>query len=93
MQRTLKIGIIGDFNPAAHAHIATNAALVHAADALGWGVAVQWLPTVALAAQPTEELRAFDALWCAPHSPYQSMAGALAAIRFAREAQWPFIAT
>ena len=93
MQQTLKIGIIGDFNPAARAHIATNAALGHAADALGWDVDIQWLPTVVLAAQPPEELRAFAALWCAPHSPYQSMEGALAAIRFAREAQRPFIAT
>jgi CTP synthase (UTP-ammonia lyase) len=93
MPPALKIGIIGDFNPSAHAHIATNAALVHAADALGLGVDVQWLSTLALAAQPPEELRGFDALWCAPHSPYQSMAGALAAIRFAREAQKPFIAT
>jgi len=93
MPRALKIGIIGDFNRSAHAHIATNAALGQAADALGLGVDVQWLPTVALAAQPPEALRVFDALWCAPHSPYQSMAGALAAIRFAREAQRPFIAT
>lgn len=93
MPRALKIGIIGDFNRSAHAHIATNAALGQAADALGWVVDVQWLPTLALAAPPPEALRVFDALWCASHSPYQSMAGALAAIRFAREAQRPFIAT
>jgi CTP synthase (UTP-ammonia lyase) len=38
-------------------------------------------------------LRRFDALWCAPGSPYQSMDGALQGIRFAREEGWPFIGT
>jgi len=38
-------------------------------------------------------LRQYDALWCAPGSPYKSMAGALRAIRFARERGWPFLGT
>jgi CTP synthase (UTP-ammonia lyase) len=38
-------------------------------------------------------LQQFDALWCAPASPYKSMQGALQAIQFAREQGWPFIGT
>ena len=38
-------------------------------------------------------LKQFDALWCAPGSPYKSMDGALRGIQFARERGWPFIAT
>ena len=38
-------------------------------------------------------LKPFDALWCAPGSPYKSMDGALRAIQFAREQGWPFIGT
>jgi CTP synthase (UTP-ammonia lyase) len=35
----------------------------------------------------------FDALWCVPGSPYRSEAGAVAAIRHAREAHVPFLGT
>jgi CTP synthase (UTP-ammonia lyase) len=38
-------------------------------------------------------LAQFDALWCSSGSPYQSMAGALQAIRFARELDFPFLGT
>jgi CTP synthase (UTP-ammonia lyase) len=34
-----------------------------------------------------------DAVWCAPGSPYASLDGALAGIRFAREHQRPFLGT
>jgi CTP synthase (UTP-ammonia lyase) len=53
-----------------------------------------WLDTPLLA-EPSSEvvLTQCDALWCAPGSPYESMAGALRAIQFAREEGWPFIGT
>lgn len=92
MKQSVKIGIIGDFNPDYPSHIATNEAINHAGDALGISVDVQWLPTKALEKQPAP-LEQFDALWCSPGSPYQSMAGALKAIRFAREKDYPFIGT
>jgi CTP synthase (UTP-ammonia lyase) len=34
-----------------------------------------------------------DALWASPGRPYRSMEGALAAIRFARDRNWPFVGT
>jgi CTP synthase (UTP-ammonia lyase) len=89
----VRIGIIGDFNPGFHPHQATNAALQHAADHLRLTVAIDWLPTPLLAHDPARQLRRFDALWCAPGSPYRSMDGALQGIRFAREQNWPFIGT
>lgn len=93
MQATLKIGIIGDFNPQNSTHLATNQSIVHAAEATGQQVVVEWLPTRQLAEEGVASLSAFHALWCSPGSPYESMEGALAAIRFAREANRPFFGT
>jgi CTP synthase (UTP-ammonia lyase) len=94
MSNPLRIGIIGDFNPQLRSHSATNAALSHAARALAVTLECTWLPTQSLHKAGSESaLRPFDALWCAPASPYKSMQGALRAIRFAREKGWPFIGT
>jgi CTP synthase (UTP-ammonia lyase) len=93
MSNHVRIGIIGDYNPDFHPHLATNAAIHHAADHLNLIAGVDWLPTPLLARNTDSLLRQCDALWCAPGSPYQSMDGALKAIRFAREHDWPFIGT
>lgn len=94
MTDRLRIGIIGDWDPARGSHVATNEALGHAADALAVALEVSWLPTPALDPPGgAARLEAYDALWCAPGSPYESMEGALAAIRFARERDRPFIGT
>ena len=94
MNQPLKVGIIGDFDPNNLTHIATNEALSQAAKALAVPVAPAWLPTPSLDNEFSQtKLKSFDALWCAPASPYQSMSGALRAIRFAREKEWPFIGT
>jgi len=94
MNRTLRVGIIGDFDPSYPSHIATNEALRHAARAVSLGVGWSWLPTYSLDNEGSETvLEQFDALWCAPGSPYKSMNGALRAIRFAREHDWPFVGT
>jgi CTP synthase (UTP-ammonia lyase) len=94
MDPRLKVGIIGDFDPHRPSHIATNEALSHAATALSVRLAYTWLPTSSLDPQGSEALlKPYDALWCAPASPYNSMNGALRAIRFAREQGWPFIGT
>ena len=87
----IQIGIIGDFNPKFHSHVATNEALLLAADALSLEVQMTWLPTPELMHERAEDLLArYDGLWAAPGSPYQSMEGALAGIRFARTHNWPF---
>jgi CTP synthase (UTP-ammonia lyase) len=94
MNQPLRIGIIGDFNPNNLSHLATNDALSHAAKVLAVTVEPSWLPTPYLEDESGQaKLNSFEALWCAPASPYQSMEGALRAIRFAREEDWPFIGT
>src|SRR5262245_40283516 len=93
MTTHVRIGIIGDYNPDALTHQATDAALRHAADRLGLAAAVEWLPTPELEHDLRQRLRTFDALWCAPGSPYHSMRGALLGIRYAREEGTPFVGT
>jgi CTP synthase (UTP-ammonia lyase) len=94
MGQLLRIGVIGDFNPNMRSHIPTNEALGHAAEALSVSVEPSWIPTESLAHGRIGEILArYDALWCAPGSPYKSMEGALRAIRFAREENWPFVGT
>lgn len=94
MNRPLRVGIIGDFDPSYPSHTATNEALSHAARALSLTLDRSWLPTQALDDEGSETmLKQYDALWCAPGSPFKSMNGALKAIRFAREHDWPFVGT
>jgi len=94
MSDATRIGIMGDFNTKYHSHLATNAAIQHAARSLGVTVESHWLPTASLAEPGAEDVLAtHDGLWAAPASPYGSMAGMLAGIRFARERGWPLIAT
>ena len=88
------VGIIGDYDSNLRSHIATNGALSHAARALSAAVDSSWIPTRSLSNGFDEAtLKRFDALWCAPGSPYKSMDGALRAIQFAREKGWPFVGT
>ena len=94
MGTLLRVGIIGDFVPQLRHHLATNEALGHAAHALSLTVDTAWLSTESLDHADCEAtLQQFDALWCAPASPYKSMHGALKAIQWAREKNWPFIGT
>lgn len=93
-RNAVHIGILGDFDPLRRYHLATNEALRHASQALGVEVEITWLPTPMLdTAAPEAVLEPFDALWCSPGSPYQSMPGALNGIRFARERGRPFVGT
>ncbi len=95
MNRQVKVGIIGDYDPRKYfSHIATNESLKHAGNALSISVDFDWLSTLSLASQASgTTLRQFDALWCGPGSPYKSMEGALQAIQFARENGRPFFGT
>jgi CTP synthase (UTP-ammonia lyase) len=94
MIEAVKIGIIGDFNAQFHSHPATHAAIQHAARALGMTVESRWLPTASLLDPGAQDMLAsYDGLWAAPASPYGSMEGMLAGIRFARERDWPFVGT
>lgn len=84
----MRIGLIGEFNTEVPAHNAIPKALALAAG--GRPIEPEWLSTAGLAGRALEE---FDGLWCVPNSPYQSMDGALSAIRYARECNVPFLGT
>src|SRR5437667_12864262 len=49
MPNAVRIGVIGDFEPAYHSHFATNAALYDAAAKLNVPLLLRWIPTLALA--------------------------------------------
>ncbi len=86
--------VVGDFEPRNQSHAATNAALEHAAAALDLKLSHAWVGTEAIAApHGLAQLDGAAGLWIAPASPYRSMAGALAAIRLARERGIPLLGT
>ncbi len=93
MTKTIRIGLIGDFNPDVKAHIAIPQAVALAANALACDAETSWLATPLLEHNSGQLLSTYDALWCVPASPYASMDGALSAIRFAREQGIPFLGT
>jgi len=85
---TTRIGIIGDYNPENPTHVATNNGIQHACEVLGKPVEAVWLAT-----DGPQDFENCHGLFGSPGSPYRSMEGALAGIRFARENNVPFIGT
>ncbi len=88
MKRTIKIGIIGDFNAKNVTHVATNDGIAHAGETLDRRIEAVWLPT-----DERHDYGEFAGLFCSPGSPYKSLEGALKGIRYARENQVPFMGT
>lgn len=88
----LRVGLIGDRNESHVAHRAVPVAIEMAGHSLGFEAIPQWIATESID-RTRPDLMAFAALWCVPASPYRSPAGALAAIRFAREFGRPFLGT
>ncbi|MGA3210666.1 MAG: hypothetical protein ABSD20_05115 [Terriglobales bacterium] len=87
---SVTIGLVGDYNPSVPAHLAIPKVLSACARAVDANVSTEWLDTDTIAVC---DLSRFAGLWCVPASPYRSAEGALAAIRFARERQVPFLGT
>jgi CTP synthase (UTP-ammonia lyase) len=87
----MRIGLIGDKSDAVRAHAAIPRALELVRS--DQPVAFDWLPTDRLSHASDADLQPHDAFWCVPGSPYASFAGALRAIRFAREHGRPFLGT
>ena len=87
-----RIALIGDYRPEVVAHGAIPRALALAAENTGVDLAWDWIGTDTITDAP-RQLRDHHGVWCVPASPYRSMAGALAAIRFARETHRPFLGT
>lgn len=92
MSTCLCIALVGDYNPAVVAHQAIPIALELAAAELSVPIASDWVATAAIT-NAANDLAPYQGIWCVPASPYESMQGALDAIRFARERQVPFLGT
>jgi CTP synthase (UTP-ammonia lyase) len=93
MTSAIRFGLIGDYNPAFRPHQATADALRHAAAMLNVDIDITWLPTPSLDPLLHASIEEFDALWCTPGSPFQSMDGALRGIQYAREQGVPLLGT
>lgn len=94
MNRSVRIGVVGDYRADNRSHVATTNALRHAARVAGVSLEVEWIHTSRVKPDaPAEALRSLEGIFLAPGSPYASMDGALAAIRFAREQGVPMAAT
>jgi CTP synthase (UTP-ammonia lyase) len=88
-----RIVLIGGYNPVVTAHRAIPKALDFAGAQVGKSIEGVWVGTATLGPDVSRQLADFDAVWCVPASPYANTEGALAAIRFARETQRPFLGT
>lgn len=82
------IALVGDYTAESIAHRAIPLALELAGQAERESVTWTWVPTATIH-DPARDLARFAAVWVVPASPYASMAGALAAIRWARATRRP----
>ncbi|MBW5446898.1 hypothetical protein GE107_12590 [Cohnella sp. CFH 77786] len=89
----IRVGLIGDYKPEVKAHVAIPKAIELAANAISVPFEIEWLATPSLERAAERKLREYHALWAVPATPYESMEGALNAIRFARERRIPFLGT
>jgi CTP synthase (UTP-ammonia lyase) len=90
----IRIGVVGDYQPANETHLSTTAAVQHAAAPAGLAAELTWVGTEQVSDDGAQAaLHGFDGLIIAPGSPYQSLDGALAAIEHARLAGVPLLGT
>lgn len=85
-----EILLIGEYSAESPPHLATEAAIRHAAAYLNRSVSVRWVSTADIR---LEAIRQTGGIWVAPGSPYRDMQGALEAIRVAREEGIPCLGT
>jgi CTP synthase (UTP-ammonia lyase) len=86
------IALVGDYSPDVMAHRAIPVALELARASVGADIAWQWVHTREIG-HAARDFAPYSAMWVVPASPYENMAGVLAAIQFAREAKRPFLGT
>jgi len=90
---SVRLAIVGEYDPTFPPHPAVNANIAQVAASRAIDVRSEWVSTDTIAAEGTARLADYDAIWIAPGSPYRSLGGALAAIRYAREHDVPTFGT
>ena len=94
MTDAVRIGILGDLDPASRGYKAINDALQHCAAKLQIKLDSQWIATPSVIAPDAKKLlESLDGIWAAPGSPYKNFDGMLKGIEFARRHDWPFLGT
>lgn len=88
---SISIALVGDYSKHVIVHTAIPLALELAASTLNTVVKGIWIETTTI--NDTFDFSEFAAIWLTPGSPYKNMAGALTAVRFARETKRPFLGT
>jgi CTP synthase (UTP-ammonia lyase) len=86
------VALVGDYSGRHAAHRAIPKALELARDRLGADVRWEWVGTRQIG-EPARDLAAYSGVWLVPASPYESAAGAIGAVRWAREGSRPFLGT
>lgn len=86
-----RVAVVGDYDSSMYTHLAIDDALRHVRERREHALEWSWIATTALASNTEAQLALIDAVWLAPGSPYASLDGALAAVRFARERGIPFL--
>jgi CTP synthase (UTP-ammonia lyase) len=92
----IRLAIVGDFDRGVTAHEGIDASLSRAQQTSWPDLSWEWWHTSLLPECPqhlTEVIGVPDGIWCAPATPYAKTEGALAAIRYARESETPFLGT
>lgn len=84
-----RIALVGDRSPHVRSHVRVPGLLDRLRDRDSLDFDAYWIPTE----QVDETIEGFDGIWLLPGSPYRSEAGAITAIRVARERGIPFLGT
>lgn len=86
-----RLALVGDRSPNVRSHQRVPGLLAALRERHGLPVDAYWIPTPD--AEQPGAVDGFDAVWLLPGSPYASEAGALGAVRTAREQGIPFLGT
>ena len=85
-----RVALVGDRSPHVQAHSRIPTLLASLRDDEGLSLDTYWVRSPDVETGGLEE---FDAIWLVPGSPYRSEAGAIEAVRIARENGIPFLGT
>ncbi|WP_340686678.1 hypothetical protein LCL61_10620 [Amycolatopsis coloradensis] len=88
MTEKARVALVGDRSDGVRSHVRIPMLFARLAEREGIELDAYWLPTDAVG-----DLTGFDGIWLVPGSPYRSEAGAVDAVRAARENGIPFLGT